>query len=272
MFFRNSCLATIGFFLCAIILTPTHASGALDSLILQGILDLDVPSGGSDGKALHFLAVEDVDDLSQYGVGTANNGGGTDGQEYTFPAQALDEGQHLLLARSTAAMSAYFGACIAEFGVVLEASSAVNQNGDDAIEWYFDSQDWLETSIKTLQQHTDREIVVRDKPMNPQVSEKNGITTLSGFNKNKQQKPLAEDLADAWAVVTFNSSVAIDAVCEGIPVFCGKECSAYQVAEQDLSKIETPRHADREPCLWNLAYSQFTLDEMSSGYAYDVIS
>ena len=62
MSFRNSCLATIGFFLCAIILTPTHASGALDSLILQGILDLDVPSGGSDGKALHFLAVEDVDD------------------------------------------------------------------------------------------------------------------------------------------------------------------------------------------------------------------
>ena len=138
-----------------------------------------------------------------------------------------------------------------------------------AVEWYFDSHDWLETSIKTLKQHTDREIVVRDKPMNPQVSEKNGITTLSGFNKNKDQKPLAEDLADAWAVVTFNSSVAIDAVCEGIPVFCGKECSAYQVAEHDLSKIETPRYADREPWLWHLAYSQFTLEEMASGYAYE---
>ena len=50
-----------------------------------------------------------------------------------------------------------------------------------AIEWYFDSKDWIETSIKTLKQHTDREIVVRDKPMNPQVSEQNGMTTLSGF-------------------------------------------------------------------------------------------
>lgn len=141
-----------------------------------------------------------------------------------------------------------------------------------AVEWYFDSQDWLEASIKTLQQHTDREIVVRDKPMNPQVLEKNGITTLSGFNKNKQQKPLAEDLADAWAVVTFNSSVAIDAVCEGIPVFCGAECSAYQVAEQDLSKIETPRYVEREPWLWHLSYNQFTLEEMRSGFAYDCIS
>ena len=80
MSFRNSCLFAIGTFLSAILLTPTQASGALDSLVLQGILDLDVPSGGSDGKALHFLAVEDVDDLSQYGIGTANNGGGTDGQ------------------------------------------------------------------------------------------------------------------------------------------------------------------------------------------------
>ena len=116
------------------------AKSTLDSLILQGILDLDVSTGGSDGKALHFLALEDVDDLSIYGIGTANNGGGTDGQEYTFPAESLDEGQHLLLARSTSAMSAYFGACMAEFDVVMEATTAVNQNGDDAIELFFEDE------------------------------------------------------------------------------------------------------------------------------------
>ena len=125
----------LALFLCASFF-PLSAAAELDSLILQGVLDLDVPSGGSDGKALHFLAVEDVDDLSVYGIGTANNGGGTDGQEYAFPAEPLDEGQHLLLARSTAAMSSYFGACIAEFDVVMEASTAVNQNGDDAIELF----------------------------------------------------------------------------------------------------------------------------------------
>ena len=103
------------------------------------------------------------------------------------------------------------------------------------------------------------------------MSEQNGITTLSGFNKNKQQKPLAEDLADAWAVVTFNSSVAIDAVCEGIPVFCGKECSAYQVAEQDFSKIETPTYADREPLYYSMAYGQFTAEEMQNGFAWRIL-
>lgn len=125
--------------LALLIFTSTSALCAampLDSLTLVGVLDLDVPSGGADGKALHFLAVEDVPDLSAYGVGTANNGGGTDGEEYTFPAEALAAGQHLLLARAPAAMSAYFGACIAEFSTVLEASSAVNQNGNDAIELF----------------------------------------------------------------------------------------------------------------------------------------
>ena len=98
------------------------------------------------------------------------------------------------------------------------------------------------------------------------------MTTLSGFQKNKQQKPLQDDLKDAWAVVTFNSSVAIDAIYQGIPVFCGPECSAYPVGEQNLELIEKPKRTEREPWLWHLAYNQFTLKEMESGYAYDCIS
>lgn len=112
------------------------ASLELDSLRLQGVMDFDVPSGGPDGKAIHVYAVEDIADLSVYGLGTANNGEGTDGEEYTFPAQALAAGEHVLLARSTAAMSAYFGACIGEFQSVLAAPSTINQNGNDAIELY----------------------------------------------------------------------------------------------------------------------------------------
>ena len=43
-------------------------------------------SGGAQGKAIHLIADNNISDLSIYGVGVANNGGGTDGQEYTFPA------------------------------------------------------------------------------------------------------------------------------------------------------------------------------------------
>ena len=50
---------------------------------------MDLPEAGSTGKAVKRIvqvqAMDDIPDLSWYGVGVANNGGGTDGQEYQFP-------------------------------------------------------------------------------------------------------------------------------------------------------------------------------------------
>ncbi len=101
---------------------------------LQGIIDFTVPSGGSDGKAIHVLVTADIADLSNYGIGVANNGGGTDGEEYFFPEGSATAGQHILVARSLEAMEAYG---MTGFDQVLEASSDISQNGDDAIELYF---------------------------------------------------------------------------------------------------------------------------------------
>ena len=44
-------------------------------LELQGIIDFDIPSAGNDGKAIHVLVVNDIENLSLYGIGVANNGG-----------------------------------------------------------------------------------------------------------------------------------------------------------------------------------------------------
>tara|TARA_B100000768_G_C11283717_1_gene380445 strand:- start:1367 stop:2974 length:1608 start_codon:yes stop_codon:yes gene_type:complete len=108
-----------------------------NALMLQGIMDFTVPSGGSDGKAIHFVAVNDIADLSAFGVGVANNGGGTDGQEYSFPAMAVSAGDDILLARSPEAMESYLvTSCYGSFEHVLTASSSISQNGDDAIELF----------------------------------------------------------------------------------------------------------------------------------------
>ncbi len=103
-------------------------------MVLQGIIDFTVPSAGSDGKAIHVLVTEDIADLSNYGIGVANNGGGTDGEEYIFPEGSATAGQHILVARSLEAMEAYG---MTGFDQVLQASSDISQNGDDAIELYF---------------------------------------------------------------------------------------------------------------------------------------
>ena len=110
------------------------------SLSLQGILDFDLPSGGTDGKAIHLIANSDIPDISIYGIGVANNGGGSDGQEDDFPVMSVSAGDHILFARSPLAMETYFGLCFSDFDYVLEAGSNISQNGDDAIELYEHNQ------------------------------------------------------------------------------------------------------------------------------------
>ena len=105
-----------------------------NGLSLQGVLDISLPS--NDGKAIHFIALEDIADLSIFGVGVANNGGGSDGQEYTFEAIAVSAGDDILLARSPEAMEAYFADCYVSFEHVLLGNSTIGQNGDDAIELF----------------------------------------------------------------------------------------------------------------------------------------
>lgn len=111
-------------------------TGSVD-LELQGIIDFTVPEGGSSGKAIHVVATADIADLSEYGIGVANNGGGTDGQEYTFDAIAVSNGDHILIARDLTAMENYLTtAGFNLFDEFLVASTDISQNGDDAIELY----------------------------------------------------------------------------------------------------------------------------------------
>ena len=107
------------------------------NLVLTGIMDFTVPSGGNDGKAIHVTAIDTITDLSLYGIGVANNGGGSDGQEYTFDSISVYPGDNILVARSISAMSSYFDTCITEFDHILQATSSISQNGDDAIELFY---------------------------------------------------------------------------------------------------------------------------------------
>ena len=111
---------------------------ALFPISLKGVFALtwDGQGSGNEGKAIHLVANQDIADLSMYGLGVANNGGGTDGLEYTFPAQSVAAGDDILVARAPDLIAAYFGACASEFEHVLLANSSISQNGDDAIELF----------------------------------------------------------------------------------------------------------------------------------------
>jgi hypothetical protein len=85
---------------------------------------------------------------------------------------------------------------------------------------------------------------------------------------------IKHDLADCWAVVTYSSAAALDALIAGVPVFSLAPFSAaHRMGSSDLSQIEVPTYPeDRKQFLWNLADQQWTLDEISSGLAWRALT
>ncbi|MEM7352248.1 MAG: Ig-like domain-containing protein, partial [Acidobacteriota bacterium] len=100
------------------------------ALLISGVID--GPLSGGVPKAVELFAFENIADLSVYGIGSANNGGGSDGQEFTFPAVAVTAGSFVYVASEATGFTTFFGFA-PDF-----TSGAANVNGDDAIELFLD--------------------------------------------------------------------------------------------------------------------------------------
>ena len=77
-----------------------------------------------------------------------------------------------------------------------------------------------------------------------------------------------------YAVVTYQSIAAIEAICTGVPAFTEEMTAADSIACNDLSKIETPNYAPKEQVKeWQhwLAYCQYHFREMQSGEAVRIM-
>lgn len=96
-------------------------------LIVSGVFD--GPLSGQP-KGVEFYAVSAISDLSTYGFGSANNGGGTNGEEFTFPAVPIAAGTFIYVAADAIGFNNFIGFS-ADY-----ISSAASINGDDAIELF----------------------------------------------------------------------------------------------------------------------------------------
>ncbi len=111
--------------------TPFTLGAYGPDLIITGVVD--GPLSGGVPKAIEFYVKQDIADLSLYGFGSANNGGGTDGQEFTFSGSA-NAGDFIYLASETTGFNSYFG-----FNPNF-TSGAASINGDDAVELFFEGE------------------------------------------------------------------------------------------------------------------------------------
>jgi hypothetical protein len=138
---------------------------------------------------------------------------------------------------------------------------------------------WVDEVIEKLKPHTNRKIKLRPHPnhaikcandmanKHPQI-EVTSVTKGGGPTADYRFTFL-EELQNCWAVVTHNSTAAVDAATYGIPVFLTSDlCLAWDVGNADFSKIESPTTPDRTQWLNDLAYANWTIDEVKSGMVW----
>jgi hypothetical protein len=126
---------------------------------------------------------------------------------------------------------------------------------------------WVHDMVNQLRSHTDRPIIVRPHPRSP--------VDLSGLSI-KIDRPnrllgtyddydLQRCFDSAWAVINHNSNPGIQAAIRGIPVFVDPSSRAAEVGNLDLSDIENPGRPDRQQWFNDLAWTEYTVEEIRQG-------
>jgi hypothetical protein len=124
---------------------------------------------------------------------------------------------------------------------------------------------WLNETANVLKMLSQRKVVFRPHPLAK-------LNPIPGCEYSFG-RPIGDDLEDCHAVVTFNSNSGVNAVLEGIPVFAFDMGSmVYSIANKTLSQIVNPLLQDRTQWLNDIAYAQWTPEEMRSGEAWEHIS
>jgi len=129
-----------------------------------------------------------------------------------------------------------------------------------SVNLYLHENNWWTNTEGDLKELTDRPIRIRHKPR------KNGTSGPAVADV-----PIEEDLKDAWACVTSCSISAVEAILQGVPVFCHYKSFAAPIANTSLRYIENPLWNDPTEWFHSLCYQQFTPAEYADGTAISIL-
>jgi hypothetical protein len=132
-------------------------------------------------------------------------------------------------------------------------------------------ENWVDTTIESIRQHTDRPIVVRPHPRYRlgQINHACEIQHPQRMPNTYDDYNIAKSVKHAWALVNHNSNPGVTAVLHGTPAFVGASSMAGPVANLDFSTIENPLRPDRTQWVNDLAWSEWTISEISQGQGLD---
>ena len=116
----------------------------------------------------------------------------------------------------------------------------------DVMKNFYNVNSWVDETAKLITNFSDRELIIHNK-----------------FSK----KPLDHLLKNAWAFVSLQSTAGFKAMIQGVPAYF-TDSSLKNIS--NIEEIE--KHEINYSIFNNLAYSQWTLDEIKSGEAWQYLS
>lgn len=129
-----------------------------------------------------------------------------------------------------------------------------------------DANEFAEKMVNRIRKNTKRQIIYRPKPSFKDAVPIKG-TIFSGPNKK-----IYSELHRLHCMVTHGSNASLDAVLFGIPAISLNDCIVNPIASDSLESLKKeelifPTDEERLQWAYDLAYCQWTLDELRSGEA-----
>jgi len=127
---------------------------------------------------------------------------------------------------------------------------------------------YYSNTIKDLQQFSNKKIIFRPHPRSRVPFDLKGFKNVE-IELPCKKKNTYDDYDLSFekysAVINWSSNPGIQSVLNGIPAFVGESSLAYDVANKNLKEINSPTLFDRSQWLNDIAYTEWTTNEISTG-------
>jgi len=128
---------------------------------------------------------------------------------------------------------------------------------------------WPDEILDRLLLLTPRKVLYRPKPSRPRLLNRPHPNAM-GLVPEWKDIPLERLLQNAWATVVYNSKCAVESIRRGIPaLYDGTQSIISSLVERGINCIETPPQPAREQFFYDLAYAQWSADEVATGYPFE---
>jgi len=140
---------------------------------------------------------------------------------------------------------------------------------------FIDQEEWLDTIITKIRQHSSRPIMIRMHPGDgsrdkqiQKIQKKYGTTVSISTHDN-----IRNALTNCWCTVGINSTPNVVSAIEGIPGYIEDPVHSWakDVAFTDLAQLENPPLPDRSAWINKIANIHWSNDEVKSGQLWSAI-